>query len=121
MNTVMLDACSISPITSPDEAQKAGMRGQFMGNLKLEMQNIVLVAHDNKKQDLHSNLLVQYWLYAAGTTGLFLEKELRQEVIKLKSGPLGGDQHIGAKIAERVIDFGFFSGTPSNRNPMILI
>lgn len=76
---------------------------------KIEMgpqKNIVLVAHDNKKKDLlewakfNRELLAQHKLYATGTTGLLLEKELGLEITKLKSGPLGGDQQIGAKIAE---------------------
>lgn len=94
--------------------------------LKIEMQqqkNIVLVAHDNKKQDLlewakfNRDLLAQHRLYATGTTGLLLEKELGLEIIKLQSGPLGGDQQIGAKIAEGVIDFVIFFWDPLEPQP----
>ena len=93
---------------------------------KIEMgpeKNIVLVAHDNKKQDLlewakfNRELLAQHRLYATGTTGLLLEKELGLEIIKLKSGPLGGDQQIGAKIAEGVIDFMIFFWDPLEPQP----
>jgi methylglyoxal synthase len=93
---------------------------------KIEMgsqKKIVLVAHDNKKQDLlewtkfNRELLAQHTLYATGTTGLLLEKELGLEITKLKSGPLGGDQQIGAKIAEGVIDFMIFFWDPLEPQP----
>lgn len=66
---------------------------------------IALVAHDEKKHDLldwaryNKALLGQYELYATGTTGKLLEQELGVEIHKLQSGPLGGDQQIGAMIA----------------------
>ncbi len=95
-------------------------------HLKIEMgpqKNIVLVAHDNKKQDLlewakfNRDLLARHRLYATGTTGLLLEKELGLEIIKLQSGPLGGDQQIGAKIAEGAIDFVIFFWDPLEPQP----
>ena len=84
---------------------------------------IALVAHDNKKRDLlewaqcNRNLLVEHELYATGTTGNFLEEALGAEVIKLQSGPLGGDQQIGAKIAEGQIDFVIFFWDPLEPQP----
>ncbi len=63
---------------------------------------IALVAHDNMKADLiewaryNRELLARHELYATGTTGTMLEETLGLPVIKLKSGPLGGDQQIGA-------------------------
>ncbi|MEO6666976.1 MAG: methylglyoxal synthase [Nitrospiria bacterium] len=80
--------------------------------------NIALVAHDNKKQDLvewatyNRTLLVHHTLYATGTTGTILERELGCDIIKLQSGPLGGDQQIGAKIADGEIDFLIFFSDP---------
>ena len=71
---------------------------------------IALVAHDNKKKDLlewvrfNRVLLAEHELFATGTTGSLLEEELRIPVVKLQSGPLGGDQQIGAKIAEGLVD-----------------
>ena len=80
--------------------------------LAIEQQKkIALVAHDNKKRDLlewakyNRNLLSQHELYATGETGTMLEKELDLDIVKLQSGPLGGDQQIGAKIADKEIAF----------------
>ncbi len=79
---------------------------------------IALVAHDNKKKDLiewaksYSESLIKCKLYATGTTGNLLEKELEQPVTKLKSGPLGGDQQIGALIADGLIDVLIFFWDP---------
>ena len=88
---------------------------------KIAMQprkKIALVAHDNKKQDLFDwakynvQLLAQHDLYATGTTGTILEEELDLTLHKLESGPLGGDQQIGAKISEGKIDFVIFFWDP---------
>lgn len=75
---------------------------------------IALIAHDNRKRDLmewakfNVGLLAKHELYATGTTGAILSSELGLNVKKFKSGPLGGDQQIGAKIAELEIDFVIF-------------
>jgi len=88
-----------------------------------QQKNIVLVAHDNKKRDLmewakfNKVLLANHRLYATGTTGTLLENELGLEVDKLQSGPLGGDQQIGAKIAEGIIDFLIFFWDPLEPQP----
>jgi methylglyoxal synthase len=80
---------------------------------------VALVAHDNKKQDLlewarfNKESLAQHEVCSTGTTGKLLEQELKDiEIIKLQSGPLGGDQQIGAKIAEGDIDFLVFFWDP---------
>lgn len=84
---------------------------------------IALVAHDNKKRDLvewakyNRALLAHHKIFATGTTGEILEKELGFEVFKLRSGPLGGDQQIGAKIAESEIDFLIFFWDPLEPQP----
>ncbi len=84
---------------------------------------IALVAHDNKKNDLlqwvkfNSYLLSLHELYATGTTGKIIEKELGMEIHKLQSGPLGGDQQIGAKIASGEIDFLIFFWDPLESLP----
>ena len=79
---------------------------------------IALVAHDNKKADLlewarfNRGLLSKHDLFATGTTGKMLEEELDVEVTKLQSGPLGGDQQIGAHIAQGTINFLIFFWDP---------
>jgi methylglyoxal synthase len=84
---------------------------------------IALVAHDNKKKDLlewaryNRDLLVQHELCATGTTGMLLEFVLGTKIEKLRSGPLGGDQQIGAKIAEGEIDFIMFFWDPLEPQP----
>jgi methylglyoxal synthase len=88
-----------------------------------EMKKIALIAHDNKKQDLlewagfNRDLLAQHELYATGTTGKLLEEELDLKIIKLQSGALGGDQQIGAKIAQGEIDFLIFFWDPLKPMP----
>jgi methylglyoxal synthase len=84
---------------------------------------IALVAHDNKKQDLYEwakynrQLLSNHQLFATGTTGKILAEELDLDVVKLESGPLGGDQQIGAKISEGEIDFVIFFWDPLEPHP----
>lgn len=84
---------------------------------------IALVAHDNKKRDLlewakfNRVLLANHAIYATGTTGILLERELGLEVHKLQSGPLGGDQQIGAMIVEDKIDFLVFFWDPLEPQP----
>src|SRR5688572_8030885 len=84
---------------------------------------IALVAHDNKKQDLlewaryNRFTLIPHDIYATGTTGRLLEQELGIEVHKLQSGPLGGDQQIGARITEGAIDFLLFFWDPLEPQP----
>ncbi len=97
-----------------------------MTHRKIAMSNdkrIALVAHDNKKRDLvewakfNRALLEHHNIYATGTTGEILEQELGFDVVKLQSGPLGGDQQIGAKIAESEIDFLIFFWDPLEPQP----
>ena len=85
--------------------------------------NIALVAHDNKKPDIvdwalyNRTALLKHRLFATGTTGKLIEEALDQPVTKLLSGPLGGDQQIGAKIAEGKIDVLIFFWDPMEAQP----
>jgi len=84
---------------------------------------IALVAHDNKKGELiewavyNKTALARHRLYGTGTTGTMLEKALGQSVSKFLSGPLGGDQQIGASIAEGKIDVLIFFWDPMEAQP----
>jgi len=84
---------------------------------------IALVAHDNKKSDLlqwakyNRTLLAHHELYATGTTGTALEHEIGFKINRLQSGPLGGDQQIGAKIVDNEIDFLIFFWDPLEPMP----
>lgn len=84
---------------------------------------IALIAHDNKKQTLlewaswNKTFLTEHDLYATGTTGKLLEELLGTPIHKFQSGPLGGDQQIGAKIAEGQIDFMIFFWDPLTEQP----
>ena len=84
---------------------------------------IALVAHDNKKRDLlewarfNRDLLAQHEVCATGTTGEVLERALGFEISRLQSGPLGGDQQIGARIVDNEIDFLIFFWDPLEPMP----
>jgi methylglyoxal synthase len=88
-----------------------------------QTKRIALVAHDNQKRDLlewarfNRALLAQHELYATGTTGRLLEQALGVDIQKLQSGPLGGDQQIGAMIAQRELDVLIFFWDPLQPQP----
>ncbi|UYM16988.1 methylglyoxal synthase [Endozoicomonas euniceicola] len=85
--------------------------------------SIALVAHDNKKDELmawamrHKDELVNHELYATGTTGGLLEEHLELPIHKFISGPLGGDQQIGALISESKLDLLVFFWDPFESQP----
>jgi methylglyoxal synthase len=88
-----------------------------------QRKRIGLVAHDNKKPDLvqwamfNRQILLKHDLIATGTTGTLLEENLGVGIHKLHSGPLGGDQQLGALIAEGTIDFLVFFWDPLEQQP----
>jgi methylglyoxal synthase len=85
--------------------------------------SIALIAHDNMKQNLlewakyNKDVLGRHDLFATGTTGAVLSKELGLKITALQSGPLGGDQQIGARIAEGTIEFLIFFWDPLEPHP----
>jgi methylglyoxal synthase len=84
---------------------------------------IALIAHDNKKADLvawmrfNRQLLADHDLYATRTTGRLIRETLALQVIEFHSGPLGGDQQIGAKIVAGEVDFLIFFWDPLEPHP----
>ena len=98
-----------------------------------ETKRIALVAHDNCKKDLvewvewNWNLLLDHQLICTGTTGRLVEEALlrkqdedhplKNEIMKLKSGPFGGDQQLGAMISDGAIDAMIFFWDPMQPHP----
>jgi methylglyoxal synthase len=97
-----------------------------------EIKNIALVAHDNRKKDLidwiewNYTSIIRHKLFCTGTTGAMVEQALKKKIekeefdfhiVKLKSGPLGGDQQLGAMIAEGKIDVIIFLWDPMQPHP----
>lgn len=97
-----------------------------------KVKNIALVAHDNRKKDLiewvewNYTSLIEHNLICTGTTGIMVEQTLKRKlanekyalhIIKLKSGPLGGDQQLGAMIAEGKVDIIIFLWDPMEPQP----
>ncbi len=88
-----------------------------------ENKRIALVAHDGKKSEMcawakkHADALKPHSLVATGTTGSLLEQELGRPITKCASGPLGGDQQIGALIVDEKIDMLIFFWDPLTAQP----
>ena len=88
-----------------------------------QRKNIALVAHDHKKDELinwvkeNKDILIKHNLIATGTTGKMIEEELGVEVRRVMSGPLGGDQQLGAMIATGQIDVVIFFWDPMEAQP----
>src|SRR5918999_218212 len=84
---------------------------------------IALVAHDSKKKDLlegakfNRGTLADHSLFGTGTTGVVVERELGLDVHKLESGPLGGDQQVGALISTGKLDLLIFFWDPLEPQP----
>ena len=90
-----------------------------MGNVK----NIILIAHDSRKRDLlewveyNRAVLREHRLFATGTTGALIAKRADLDVTRFKSGPLGGDQQVGAHISEGTLDILIFFWDPLEPQP----
>ncbi|OPJ55535.1 methylglyoxal synthase [Alkalithermobacter paradoxus] len=80
--------------------------------------NISLIAHDNKKEEMvnfalaYKDILSKYTLHATGTTGRRIQEATGLDIKRFLSGPLGGDQQIGARIAEENMDLVIFLRDP---------
>jgi len=91
--------------------------------INIKVKNIAIVAHDNKKEELvnwvlrNQDDLVIHSFFATGTTGRLINQKTDLKVTCLQSGPLGGDQQIGAKISENKIDILFFFWDPLQAQP----
>lgn len=85
--------------------------------------NIALIAHDRKKDDLinfvtaYQQVFHRHSLFATGTTGLRIIEETGLEVHRFQSGPFGGDQQIGAMIADNKMDLVIFFRDPLTAQP----
>lgn len=85
--------------------------------------NIALIAHDKKKQDIvqfsnaYAHVLKKHKLYATGTTGEMITNETGLPIKRFQSGPLGGDQQIGAMIANNEMDIVIFLRDPLTAQP----
>jgi methylglyoxal synthase len=107
--------------TPADGAQERNRMGDF--EEPQISRRIAMVAHDNKKvellgwADFNVGQLRHHQLFATGTTGTMLQYELGLKVHCFLSGPLGGDQQIGAKIAEGDIDMVIFFWDPLEPQP----
>jgi methylglyoxal synthase len=88
-----------------------------------DKKRIALIAHDGRKQDLlewvefNHETLIKHSLYATGTTGSLIQDETGLSIHRYMSGPLGGDQQIGARISEGGIDFLVFFWDPLKPQP----
>ncbi|WP_226644498.1 methylglyoxal synthase [Microbulbifer variabilis] len=96
---------------------------EFISKALPASKRIALVAHDNRKGAMiqwclrHRSLLEKHSLLATGTTGGKIEEATGLKVEKLLSGPLGGDQQLGARISEGVVDLLVFFWDPFEPMP----
>ncbi|MBP1933413.1 methylglyoxal synthase [Ammoniphilus resinae] len=85
--------------------------------------NIALIAHDQKKNELvnfmiaYEPIFADHTLYSTGTTGKRIMEATSLKIHRLMSGPLGGDQQIGAMVAEGTLDFIIFFRDPLTAQP----
>ncbi len=95
-----------------------------MSKMKMQnVKNVVLIAHDSRKKDLlewvmyNLPVLKEHKLFATGTTGTLIAQHTGLDVTRFKSGPLGGDQQVGAKISDGDLDILIFFWDPLEPQP----
>lgn len=95
-----------------------------MDRMKMQnVKNIVLIAHDSRKKDLlewaqfNHEVLKEHNLFATGTTGALIGQSTKLKITRFKSGPLGGDQQVGAQISEGALDILIFFWDPLEPQP----
>jgi len=99
------------------------MSDDFITMTISQQKNIALIAHDGKKKEMldwcewNKDILSKHFLYGTGTTAKMITDRTDLPVRGYNSGPLGGDQQIGAKIVEGVIDFVVFFSDPLSAQP----
>ncbi len=99
------------------------MDDQYISMIIERQKNIALIAHDNKKSELidwcveHQDILKRHFLCGTGTTARMITDRTGLPVKGYNSGPLGGDQQIGAKIVEGIVDFIVFFSDPLAAQP----
>lgn len=106
------------------QSRKAGFMAQDMITLTIGKQkNIALIAHDNMKRELidwcktNEEILKKHFLCGTGTTAKMITEHTGLPVRGYNSGPLGGDQQIGAKVVEGRVDFIIFFSDPLTAQP----
>jgi len=112
--------------SSADDHTVRGADAESGANREIPMERrkrIALIAHDNQKAQLvewaryNRGTLAEHNLFATGTTGEILAGELDVPITRFLSGPLGGDQQVGAAIAEGKVDFVIFFWDPLEPHP----
>lgn len=89
----------------------------------MKKMKISLIAHDKKKEQMiqfatsYRHILAEHELFATGTTGQKIQDATGLSVVRFQSGPIGGDQQIGAKIAENDMDLIIFFRDPLTSQP----
>jgi len=106
-----------------EENMNETMNGDYISLTLGKQKNIALIAHDGKKQEMldwcdwNKEILSKHFLSGTGTTARMITERIGLPVRIFNSGPLGGDQQIGAKIVEGVIDFIVFFSDPLTAQP----
>ncbi len=99
------------------------MDDKYIGETLPRQKKIALIAHDSKKQDMiewcitNREVLARHFLCGTGTTARLIAQKAELPVHAFHSGPLGGDQQVGAKIAEGEIDMLIFFSDPLSAQP----